>query len=229
MVAGCVFLLLGAYLLGALPFTVALAAAHDVDPSEGDLHVALWYNAGPLYAVVAGLVGVAKGAFPVLIAFGFSMPVWMVSLAAVLAVVGQMWPPLRGYGEKGNSTGVGALVVLLLAYQAYAGLLCLGFFAVGAALRCKKIMSMADVRGARSSEMHALPLMMLAGFAAAPFFTWVANEPAGLTLGPALILLAIVVRRLTAGLASDMSVGARIGPVLMRRLLFDRGLVADNP
>ena len=228
MVVGYVLLLLGAYLLGALPFTITLAVAHGIDPSEGDLHAALWHRASPLYAVVSGLVDVAKGAFPVLIGFGFSMPVWVVSFAGVVAVVGQMWPPLGGYGEKGNSTGAGALIVLLLAYQAYAGLLCLGFFAIGAALRCRKIMSMADVRGTRSSQMHALPLVMLAGFVAAPFFSWIANEPAGLTLGLGLILLAIVVRRMTAGLASDMSVGARIGPVLMRRLLFDRGLVGDD-
>ncbi|MFW6102833.1 MAG: glycerol-3-phosphate acyltransferase [Chloroflexota bacterium] len=228
MVAAYVFLLLGAYVLGALPFTIALSVAHGIDPSEGDLHVALWYRASPLYAVVAGLVDVAKGAFPVLIGFGFSMPVWVVSFAGVLAVVGQMWPPLRGCGENGNNTGVGALIVLLLAYQAYAGLLCLGFFAVGAALRCKKILSMADVRGAWSVEAYALPLVMLAGFVSAPFFTWVANEPAGLTQGLALVLLAIVVRRLTSGLRSDMSVGARIGPVLVRRLLFDRGLVTDE-
>ncbi|MFW6056064.1 MAG: glycerol-3-phosphate acyltransferase [Chloroflexota bacterium] len=222
------FLLFGAYLLGALPFTIALAAAHDVDLSEGDLHAALWHRVSPLHSVVAGLVDVAKGAFPVLIGFGFSMPVWIVSFAGVLAVLGPMWPPFRGYGEKGNSTGVGALMVLLLAYEAYAGLLCLGFFAVGAALRYRKMMSMADVRGASSADAYALPLVMLAGFVAAPFFTWVVNEPAGLTLGLALIVLAIIVRRLTAGLASDISVGARLGPVLVRRLLFDRGLVADG-
>lgn len=229
MVAGSVLLLVGAYVLGALPFAVALAAANGIDPSEGDLHIALWYKVGPGYAALAVLVDVAKGVFPVLIGYGFSLPVGVVAFSGVVATAGQMWPPLRGHGEKGNTTGMGALLVLLLAYQAYAGLLCIGFFAVGAALRYSELRSFTDVRGpAPGIGLLALPLCMLLGFASAPFFIWLANEPTGLTVGLLFIFLAIVLRRLTAGIGRDLAVGAKLGPILVRRVLFDESLVTHE-
>jgi glycerol-3-phosphate acyltransferase PlsY len=229
MVGGSILLLVGAYVLGALPFAVALAVANGVDPSEGDLHIALWYKVGPASAALAAVVDIAKGAFPVLIGYGFSLPVGVVALAGVVATIGQMWPPLRGHGEKGNTTGMGALVVLLLAYGAYGGLLCIGFFAVGAAVRYGELRSLTDVRGtAPGMGLFVLPLCMLLGFASAPFFTWLSNEPAGLTTGLLLLFVGIVVRRLTAGLDRDISVGAKLGPVLLRRFLFDQSLVTHD-
>jgi hypothetical protein len=39
-----------------------------------------------------------------------------------------------------------------------------------------------------------------------------------------LVFVLIAVRRVTAGLMGDLSVGARIGPVLLRRLLYDESL-----
>jgi len=229
MVAESLLLLFGAYLLGALPFTVAVAVSNGIDPSEGDLHIALWYRVGPAYAVTATVVDIAKGAFPVLIGYGFSLPVGAVAFAGVAATAGQMWPPLRGHGEKGNSTGVGALLVLFLAYEAYAGLLCLGLFAVGAVFRYSELMSLADVRGtAPGAGYLLLPLCMLLGFGVAPVLAWLSNAPSGLTLGLLFLFLAIVLRRLTAGLGQDISVGASLGPVLVRRVLFDRSLVTRD-
>ncbi len=179
--------------------------------------------------MAAVLVDISKGIFPVLIGFGFSLSVWAVSLAGVAAVAGQMWPPLRGLGEKGNSTGVGALVALLLVYQAYMGLVSLACFALGGAARLLTLRSSSPhLRRPDHPLSLLLPIGMLAGFVAAPLLCWVAAEYSGITVGLLLLATAIMARRLTAGLREDMSVGARMGPVLMRRLFLDQSLTGSD-
>lgn len=227
---GAIALVVGGYSLGALPFAVALAVASGIDPSDaGDLHVALWHRVGKLQAAVAVVVDFAKGVFPVLVGFGFSLPIPVVALSGVAAVVGQMWPPLRGHGEKGNSTGVGALITLLLLYEAYLPLLCVVLFAVGAVLRWLAVSSASPERHSPGRSLSlALPLGMLLGFVAAPLICWLTGQPQGLTWGLVLMLCAIVARRLTAGLLVDMSVGARMDVVMLRRLLFDQALAGRD-
>jgi len=226
MAMGSIALVVGGYLLGALPFTVALAIACGLEPAaEPDLHIALWRRVGRLVAAVATVVEISKGAFPVLVGFGFGLPVGVVALSGVAAVAGQMWPPLRGHGEKGNSTGIGVLITLLLLYRAYLPLVSLVFFATGAALRCVTLA--ADRRsegGADHPLAYALPLGMLLGFGVAPLVCWLTGEPQGLGVGLLLLFVLIVVRRLTAGVWLDLSVGAKVAPVLLRRLLFDESL-----
>ncbi|MBE9505308.1 MAG: glycerol-3-phosphate acyltransferase [Chloroflexi bacterium] len=227
---GAIVLIVGGYVLGALPFAVALAVANGIDPSDaGDLHIALWHRVGKLQAAAAAVVDFAKGVFPVLVGFGFSLPVVVVALSGVAAVVGQMWPPLRGHGEKGNSTGVGVLITLLLLYEAYLPLLCVAFFAVGAALRWMTLLSSSPERRSPGHPLSlALPLGMFLGFVAAPLLCWLTGQPQGLTWGLALMLCVIVARRLTAGLLVDMSVGARTSVILLRRLLFDQALAGRD-
>jgi len=209
---------------------VALAAAHGIDPAiEPDIHIALRRVVGWPQAVAAVVVDISKGVFPVVIGFGFSLPVWAVALAGVAAVVGQMWPPMRGHGEKGNSTGVGALIALLLMYESYPALLSLAFFALGGVVRLFTLYSSSPERQSPSHPLSlSLPVGMLAGFVAAPVLCRVMGEPAGLTMGLLLMLAAIVVRRLTAGLQADLSVGAHMGPVLLRRLFFDQSLTGRD-
>jgi len=227
---GAVVLVLFGYLIGALPFAVALALSHGLDPAaEPDVHIALRRDVGWLAAAMAVVVDLSKGVFPVLIGFGFSLPAWAVSLGGVAAVVGQMWPPFRGCGEKGNSTGVGVLIALLLVYEAYYGLLSLVFFAAGALLRLLMLMSSSAARRSSGHPVSlALPLAMLLGFIAAPVLSGATGQPEGLTIGLALVAAAVIVRRLTAGLRDDLDVGARIWPVLVRRVLFDQSLTARD-
>ena len=227
---GAIALIVGGYLLGALPFAVALATASGIDPSEvGDIHIALWHRVGKLQGAVAVVVDFAKGVFPPLVAFGFSMPIPVVVLSGVAAVVGQMWPPLRGHGMKGNSTGVGAVITLLLLYEAYLPLLCVLLFVAGPALRG---LALSSSRPERPSTGHPLslvyPVVMLLGFVAAPLVCWLTAQPQGLTWGLVLILCAIVARRVSAGLLLDMSVGAGISVILLRRLLFDERLTGRD-
>lgn len=227
---GAAGLLAFGYFLGALPFAVALALAHGLDPAaERDVHIALRREVGWLAAAAAVVVDLAKGVFPVLVGFGFSLSVWVVSLAGVAAIVGQMWPPLRGTGEKGNSTGVGALIALSLVFEAYYVLLSLSFFAIGALLRLLMLGAVSPDRRSPDQPLSlALPLGMLLGFCAAPVLALLTGQPAGLTVGLTLMAFAVIVRRLTAGLRVDLSIGARMGPVFIRRLLFDQALTGRD-
>lgn len=218
------------YFLGALPFAVALAVSYGLDPAEqGNLYVAFRRVIGWPQAMAAVTVDISKGVFPVLIGFGFSLPVWAVALGGVAAVIGQMWPPMRGHGGKGNSTGAGALIVLALVYESYLVLISLLFFAVAALVRLLAIHSFSPVRqGPGHPFSLALPAGMLAGFIAAPILCGLEGGPAGLIGALWLMVGAIAVRRLTANLRADISVGARLGPVLVRRLLFDQPLIGRD-
>ncbi len=223
---GAVVLIVGGYLLGALPFAVALAAASDADPSARDIHIELWHHGGKVHATLAALVDVLKGVFPVLVGFGFGLPIEVVALSGVAAVCGQMWPPMLGHGEKGNSTGAGALVTLLLCYHAYLPLLSVLPFAAGSVMRLYALSRESpEWRDSGHPVSLALPLGMLLGFASCPVLCWLSGQPQALVVGSFLLLTAIVIRRLTAGLTQDLSVGAKMGTVLLRRLLFDQSLL----
>jgi len=221
-----VALVFGGYLLGALPFTAALAAASDIDvAAEPDLHIALWHRCGWFRPAVAVVVEIAKGAFPVLIGFGFGLPVAVVALSGTAAVAGQMWPLVHGHGEKGNSVAVGVLGTLLLVYRTYWPLTAFALFAAGAASRYFTLS--ADNRASGGGDhplARGLPVGMLLGFAAAPLICRLTSASPGVTLGLLLVFVLIAVRRMTAGLMADLAVGARMGPVLLRRLLFDESL-----
>jgi glycerol-3-phosphate acyltransferase PlsY len=223
---GAVVLIVGGYLLGALPFSVAVAVAVDLDPNVRDIHVELWCRAGVPLATAAMLVDVLKGVFPVLVGYGFGLPMEVVALAGVAAACGQMWPPMRGHGEKGNSAGVGALLTLLLCYQAYPALLCAVFFAAGAILRLEALSrETAEYRQPNHPLSLALPLGTLLGFVSCPVLCWLSGQPQALVVGSFLLLCVIVARRLTADLSQDLSIGARMSAVLLRRLLFDQTLM----
>ncbi len=227
---GAVLLVAFGYLIGALPFAVALAVAHGIDPAaETDIYSAIGREVGWVQSVSAVVVDVAKGVFPVLLGFGFSLSGWAVSLAAAAAVVGQMWPPLRGHGGRGDVTGIGALVTLALVSDAYPALWSLALFAFAAAIRIYMMHPASIERLGPDHPMSLLvPVAVLSGFCAAPWLTWSSGQPAAVTAGLLLVLCAIAVRRLTAGVLADLSVGAPMGPVLLRRLLFDESLIGRD-
>ncbi|MBN1856225.1 MAG: glycerol-3-phosphate acyltransferase [Dehalococcoidia bacterium] len=227
---GAVALMVGGYLLGALPFGVALAVAHDIDPSESTrLNSTLWREVGKLEAVTVILVDFAKGVFPVLVGFGFSLSVGVVALSGVAAVAGQVWPPLRGHGGKGNVTGMGVVVTLLSLHGANLPMFSLIFFILGiGAVILMVFLQGGGMNGVGHPLSLVFPLGMLLGFTAAVVLSFLSGQPVGLSLGLALVLCVIVVRRLTAGLMVDLTVGVRMHVVLLRRLFFDLPLTGQD-
>ncbi|MGB7921954.1 MAG: glycerol-3-phosphate 1-O-acyltransferase PlsY [Pyrinomonadaceae bacterium] len=121
--------LVAAYLLGSIPFGYLIVRAKEgADVREtgsgGTGATNVSRRAGKLLGVVTLLLDAAKGALAVVLArwlaapdFGFN---WWVAAAAVLAVLGHIFPVwLRFRGGKGVATGVG--VFLALAPPAVAG------------------------------------------------------------------------------------------------------------
>jgi glycerol-3-phosphate acyltransferase PlsY len=223
-----IVLIAGGYLLGSLPFTAALARASGLHLSEEkDLHIVLWHKVSKWRASLAALVDFIKGSITVLAGFSFGLSMGVVAFAGVAAVVGQMWPAIRNlHGEKGNSTGAGVIITLALLYETYFTLLSLIFFATGAALRYYTLTSrQAKFHEATHPLALALPVGMLAGFAAAPIAAWCSREPRDITFSLFALLTVIVVRRLTAGLKADLKTGSCITKTLVNRFLFDQSIV----
>ena len=191
-----IILIGSAYLFGSLPFAVALARMNGLDPpQEEDLHVALWHKVGRRPAFLAGLVDFLKGIIPVLVAFGLNMSPAVVAFCGVAAAAGQMWPPIRrAHGEKGNTTGGGAAITLILVFKAYPML----FAAI------PPIIVIILALFVESGPSRAMPIGNLIAFVMLPTISWLIGQPSGVTLGLLTLLVILIVRRLTAGLKADL-------------------------
>jgi len=110
-------LLLGAYLLGSVPFAQVLARINGVDLREvgsgnvgaGNLSREVGRGWGAVAAVLDGL----KGFFPVWIAREFGLGLGAAGIAGLAAVLGHNWSIwLRGRSGRGLATSAGVLLGL---------------------------------------------------------------------------------------------------------------------
>jgi glycerol-3-phosphate acyltransferase PlsY len=124
-----VLLLVGAYLLGSIPFGMVLARLKGVDLRKvgsgniGATNVARAMGKG--WAVVVLLADAAKGFVPVWLGRHWELPDLAVAGAGVAAIVGHMFTVfLRGRGGKGVATSLGVSLALsplfaLIGFGAY--------------------------------------------------------------------------------------------------------------
>lgn len=118
MQAQIALVLIGAYLLGAVPFGLVLARiVLGVDPREagsgniGATNVAR--TAGKGLGFITLILDAIKGATPVGIASFLGCPLWAVAGAGAMAVVGHIFPVyLRFKGGKGVATTLGVFLAL---------------------------------------------------------------------------------------------------------------------
>lgn len=229
-------LVIGAYLLGSVPYMLLLSRAKGIDLSqEEDLHIALWRKVGRLEGLSGVLVDVLKGVIPVAIGFIFDFRLAVIALAGVAAVAGQMWSVFQKFdGEKGNTAGAGMLLTLTVglsiteAPHAYiVFLLALIPALIGAGIRTiprfitpSQTLSQRFMLGGPVS--NSLPLGMVIAFAVAPLASWCLRQPLEMTLGLLALFIVIVVRRLTAGLRADLKTATNVRSILINRLLYDR-------
>jgi len=111
------FLLVGAYLLGAIPFAQLLARTRGVDLREvGTGNIGAGNLTGQLgwkYGVAAALLDAAKGFLPVIIARRMGLGPGAAGLAGLFAVVGHNWSIfMRGRAGRGLATSAGLLLAL---------------------------------------------------------------------------------------------------------------------
>ncbi|MBM4447523.1 MAG: hypothetical protein FJ023_09335 [Chloroflexi bacterium] len=237
MLLADIALVIGAYLLGSLPYMSLLGRAKGVDLSkEEDLHIALWHKVGRLEGLSGVIVDILKGVIPIVIGFVFDFPLAVTAAAGVAAVIGQMWPVFRKFdGEKGNTAGAGMLLTLTVCLSmtesshAYWVLIIAavpaltGFFirTMPRFMASGQTMSERFMMGGPVS--NSLPLGMIITFAIAPLASWLLIQPAEMTLGLLAVFIAIVVRRLTARLGPDLKTATTsVRSILINRLLYDR-------
>lgn len=110
-------LLLGAYLLGSVPFAQVIARLKGVDLREvgtGNVGAGnLTREVGRVWGAVAGILDGLKGLLPVWIARKAGLGLGAAGIAGLAAVIGHNWSIwLRGRSGRGLATSVGVLVGL---------------------------------------------------------------------------------------------------------------------
>jgi len=214
----------GAYFLGSLPHLSFLARLRRVD-LNGDYHQTLWNKGGKIIAVL-GIIGeFTKGIIPVLVGKALDFEILYIALAGLAAVVGQMWPVFNKFdGEKGNSIAL-AMVFALSWQPALAGfiliLISLLFRTVPRLLA--KTEGKQPVFGGAYSR--SLPVGMFFGFLAMPLAAWWLDETLAIIWSLAALFILIILRRVTAGLATDLKSSNDPKSILINRLLYDRSTV----
>ena len=110
-------LVVGAYLVGSIPFGLVLARAKGIDLREvgsgniGATNVARAMGKG--WAVLVLLADAAKGFLPVWLGQKLGLPPLALALGGLLAIVGHMFTLfLRGRGGKGVATSLGVALAL---------------------------------------------------------------------------------------------------------------------
>jgi len=172
--------ILGAYLLGAIPFSYLLGRLRGVDLTQvGTRNVGasnLAHEVGWGMAAIALLLDMGKGWLSAWGCKALGLGESVAVAAALAVVVGHSWPVyLRFRGGRGNAASFGA--ILNLAPLALAGA-CVPF-AIGV---------FSGYTG----------VGMLVGFAALPLLALRTGESPAVALGLLSILVIVVVRRLTA-------------------------------
>ena len=236
MLLADIALVISAYLLGSLPYMLLLGRARGVDLSqEDDLHMALWRKVGRLEGLSGVLVDMLKGVIPIVVGFAFHLHLAAIAASGVAAVAGQMWPVFRKFdGEKGNTTGIGVIIALtmeLTATESPLAYLVFIIFAIpvliGIGVRTvPRFMASGQTLSDRfkfgGPSSNSMPLGFAVGFAAAPLGSWCLGQPIEMTLALAAMFVAIMVRRLTAGLSADLKTATDVRSILINRLLYDR-------
>jgi glycerol-3-phosphate acyltransferase PlsY len=220
---------IASYLIGAIPFMILISRARGVDIShEPDLHQAMWYKVGRRWGLLAVLLDVLKAVVPILASLLLQFPLLVTVMAGLAAVCGQMWPVFRKFdGERGNTTGGGMVLILTLLLNGIPTvIIAVCFVLLGIILRT---VTRWRASGAtlnerlrfQGSHSMVLPLLMLAGFASCPVTAPIFGLPIEMTLGFLALVLLLLIRRVTAGLMSDLGNGFRWS-VIVNRLLYDR-------
>ena len=162
-------ILIGAYLIGSIPFSYLVAKWRGIDVrtvGSGNVGATnVMRSAGTVPGLVAFALDAAKGAVAVLVAQRLTREPGVPAAAALAAVVGHIFPVwLRFKGGKGVATGAGAFVPLA---PLAAGLAVLAFAIVTGLTR---YVSLGSILGAATLAVLAFvtqPDAAVAGMAAA--------------------------------------------------------------
>jgi glycerol-3-phosphate acyltransferase PlsY len=218
-------LIVGAYIVGSLPFMYLLGRLHGIDLRQcDDMHLTLWRNVNPIEGLMGVGFDVAKGVITVVVARAAGFDVGWVAFAGVVAVAGQMWPVFFKFdGEKGNSVGIPMAAALAWGALVWALIPAV----IGAAIRtvprlAQSNQTMKDRARLGGPPSMSLPLGMAAAFAVLPLAAWLGDEPWQVTVAFAGMFGLIMLRRVTTDLWEDLRRPSGRKRAFLNRLLFDR-------
>jgi glycerol-3-phosphate acyltransferase PlsY len=216
-----VVLILGSYLIGAVPHLSLLAKLRHVE-LDGDFHQNLWSRAGKIAGVLGILGEFIKGALPVLLGKSLDFNLAIIGLAGLAAVCGQMWPVFSKFdGEKGNSIAL----AMAMALVPKSGLVALIPVIIAILIRTVPrllVKSSGEKPIVGGAPSISLPLGMAICFLILPLITWYFGEPMEIVWCLVALFTLLMIRRLTAGLRHDLKAGGDVKRILINRLIFDR-------
>jgi len=216
-------LIIGSYLFGSVPHLSLLARLRHVD-LNGDFHQSLWYQGGRVIAIVGILGEFGKGVTPILVGKWLDFNLLVVALAGLAVVCGQMWPIFSRFdGEKGNSVAIPMAITLtpkpaLIAVVPI--IISLVIRTIPRLMNSSKSPSKDSIIG--GSYSRSLPLGMAIAFFILPVASWYLGEPPEIVLCYSTLFILIIIRRITAGLRSDLRESRNIRGIVIKRLLYDR-------
>ncbi len=171
---GC---MIGAYLLGSIPFGVLIGRARGIDIREHGSRNIGATNVGRVlgrrYGLLCFFLDMAKGAIPVLVAGNMldtlghttlesgAGQLWLWMLVALAALAGHMFSPFLGFGGgKGVATAFGGLVAMwpILTIPA---LIALGSWIL--VVMSTRVVSIASMAAALIMPIATLVMMLLSG------------------------------------------------------------------
>lgn len=207
------------YLLSSISFPYWIARAYGVDlRAVGERKLGggnLTKSVGLVQGIAGGTLDGAKGFLAVIVARTLGFEVEVQLACGIAALVGQMWPVFHQFdGGRANATGWGCA----LAADPTAALI------MGVPL----YLSLLAVRMVHPRPTRLLPLASLLSFAIFPAVIWEQEGMTPTVVAGLVVLAVILVRRITAGLRSDLATGAPLPRVLANRAMYDRSELQER-
>jgi glycerol-3-phosphate acyltransferase PlsY len=205
-------LIIGAYLLGSIPFSYLAARRRGIDlRKRGTQQVGggnLWRTTSKKLGLTVGMWDFFKGMLMVLVAWRLNLNAGQQLSVGLGVVVGHNWPVfLRFHGGRGIATSLGIIIILPFIND-ISPWPSVAFFAAA-------IITIIFT--------HRSPVPILVGMLMLPVFSAIFREDLSVIVGFVAMTLIVIVKRLTAQPAVEArSIG--MGRLLWNRLLYDRDI-----
>lgn len=208
-----IFLIIGAYLLGSVPFAYLVAKwFRGIDIRQygsGNIGAANIIGLTSKWLAIPVIIfDLGKGMVIVWVAYLVGLDITQQVIVGLAAIIGHNWSVfLRFSGGRGVLTTLGIVLILPVINN----------------LVPWEIVVFLAIMGVAWLIIHNIPLGIAAGIAAMPLVSWGTDERLPLTLGYLVMFLLLVTKRLVARQATSAIPISRT-QLLLNRLLFDRDI-----
>ena len=205
-------LIIGAYLIGALPVSYLVAKARGIDlTKQGTKQVGggnLWRTTSRKLGLSVGIFDFVKGMAMVSLAYSLDLDIAQQVVVGLAAVIGHNWPVfLRFHGGRGASTTLGIVLIIpsLNESTALPAIISICIVVIGTVI-------------VRSS-----PLPVFLAAASLPLTYWAFQDEVSVVMAFLAVFLVIAIKRMTAQPVSEKITISK-KQLILNRLLFDRDI-----